>query len=452
MQNKNFFNMLFNRQSKVRNEKLVFNKTIVSTFIEEEIVKPDIDKANYFGVIGEIVEVVTQATEALGSGVALETMAMLSASIDPENISLSHGTHRTSIRINAMLVGKTGHGKGVSSKQMKAIYSNMDEHSSKQLCPIFEGGISSPEGIITQIRDTDEEPSNSNLPPSTGNKLLVIDEEISRIFALSKAASSTLSNTLRTLFDGSPLEPLTKYNRISCSKPHVVIYGHITPRELLNKVNEVDVFSGFLNRYPMYYAERKVLKPFPDKISDETIHDLSCKLVGILEWANEKSRELSYSTCYKELWESQYEKLSNLGQEDEIECALLGRAKHYATMYAMLFATIDKSDVIYVKHLEVALAWIDYWQKSVRYLFKTKNIEMKKQKKQERLDKVFEVIKREIDANGGLAIGKTPVTKAFSGKYAAKEITAIIHDLATLENAKINVTLLKRNAMEISLR
>ncbi len=57
---------------------------------------------------------------------------------------------------------------------------------------------------------------------------------------------------------------------------------------------------------------------------------------------------------------------------------MMARAKHYAKMYSMLFATLDKSEVIYAKHLEVALGWIKYWQDSVEYLFNIKNQEMKR--------------------------------------------------------------------------
>ncbi|HCG5552359.1 TPA: hypothetical protein NJ627_003527 [Vibrio parahaemolyticus] len=427
-----------------------FRNTLPKKYVEDDVVKPEIHEENFYGVIGDVVDVISESTEALDVGVAIEIMGMLSASIEPENISLPYGSNKTVMRLNSILVGKTSHGKGISSKQLKPIYSKMKEINPELICPIFEGAISSPEGIITQMRDVNDDCVNNDLPPSTGHKIFVLDEEISRVFTLSKSASSTLSNTLRTLYDGTPVEPLTKYNRVRCSNPHFVLNGHITPEELVSKVDVLDFFNGFLNRYPMYYAERKVLKPFPKKISDEVIDELACKLLDILEWASEK-RELSFSTCYVSLWESEYERLTNIGGDDTVEAALLARARHYATMYAMLFATIDKSDVIYAKHLQVALSWVSFWHGSIRYLFSTKNNECKEKKYYEKLEKIFEVIKREIDANEGRAIGKTPITKAFSGKYNAKEITEAIHELASPQHDKIRVKVLKRNAMEISL-
>ncbi|ENE5199548.1 hypothetical protein ABNJ92_004700 [Vibrio parahaemolyticus] len=424
--------------------------TILNKYKSKDCIsKPEADKKCFYGVIGKIVDVIVQATEGLGEGVAIELMAFLSASMSPEKVWTPFGVHKTAIRCNGFLVAGTSQGKGISSSQLEVFIKKAIGINENVISPIFRGGISSPEGIIAQIRDN--ELDNINLPPSTGNNLLVVDEEISRILKIIKNPQSTLSNVLRTTYDGRPLEPLTKFNRIKCERPHVVIYGHITPRELILNVKEEDVYNGLLNRYPMYYSERKVLRPFPEEIKEIVIDELSSELVEILEWVNEKERKLSRSKCFEELWISVYEQLATIGEGDCFEESMMARVRHYATMYSMLFATLDKSEIMYAKHLEAALAWIKYWQDSVEYLFNIKNQEIKESLLSEASEKIFNVIKREIHANDGEAIGKSCITSAFSGKYSADLIQEVINELASGDSPKLNVERLKRNSYKISL-
>ncbi|MFW0993267.1 hypothetical protein ACEV84_14135 [Vibrio parahaemolyticus] len=413
------------------------------------IPKPVVEDKCYYGLIGRFVREIVQATEALGEGLAIELIALLSASISPDKIWTPFGSNRTVIRCNALLVAGTSHGKGISSSQLGSFIKKAKVLNENLIAPIFRGSLSTPEGVIAQIRDN--ELDNVNYPESTGNQLLVFDEEISSVLKIIQKTNNTLSNLLRKLFDGSAVEPLTKFNRIRCEKPHVVVCGHITPKELMLNVREDDVYNGFLNRYPMYYAERKVLKPFPDEIPEKVINELSRELIDILEWANEKERKLSYSNCFKERWNSVYKEIATLGEGNEFEESMMARAKHYAKMYSMLFATLDKSEVIYAKHLEVALGWIKYWQDSVEYLFNIKNQEMKESLLNEASEKIFNLIKREIHANGGNAIGKSCITSAFSGKYSADLIQEVINDLASGDSPKLNVERLKRNSYKISM-
>lgn len=417
--------------------------------IKDCVYKPKADEKCFYGVIGKIADVISQATEALSEGVAIELMALVGASISPEKIWTPFGAKKTVIRCNGFLVAGTSQGKGLSSSQLEAFIDKAIGINENVISPIFRGGISSPEGVIAQIRDNDLD--NINLPPSTGNKLLVVDEEISRILKIIKKPNETLSNVLRTTFDGRPLEPLTKFNRIKCERPHVVIYGHVTPRELILNVNEEDVHNGLLNRYPMFYAERKVLKPFPDEIKESVIDELASELVEILEWANEKEKMISRSECFEELWISVYPQLATMGKGDCFEESMMARVRQYTTMYSMLFAALDKSEVMYAKHLESALAWIKYWQDSIGYLFNIKKQEANESLLIEASEKILNFIKREIHENGGHAIGKSPITKKFSGKYDGQLIQDAIENLASGEYPQLNIERLKRNSYKISL-
>jgi hypothetical protein len=430
-----------------------YNKKNLSKLIEDEIKIPEISKEAYYGWLIDIENNICSKSEALTISAILEVMGLLSASIDPENLYLPYGATKTVIRLNSMCAGGTSSGKGVGSSQIRPVLNKIQDENSGLMSPIFRGGISTPEGIIAMIRDKDDSKINksSDMRVSTGNKLFVMDEEISRILTLSNNSASVLSNCLRNLFDGTPVEPLTKYNPVGCKKPHVALYGHITPQELLTVLKPVDIFNGFLNRFPIYFGSRTKSIPYPEVVSSQTIGDLSEKLSDTITWANDSVHQMKLSDCYKTMWEDKYDYLRTLGHGDDIEEALLCRSAHYAVMYAMLFAVIDKQEVITSAHLKASLAWIDHWHLSIRYIFKTAGKKMEQNKLKERAGKVFDVIIREIAANEDKPIGKTPITKAFSGKYTAKEINEILDDLQRTDPPKIKVTRHKRNTMEIEL-
>ena len=64
-----------------------------------------------------------------------------------------------------------------------------------------------------------------------------------------KREGNILSATIRNLWDGRDIEPLTKTSRLSATKPHAVIVGHTTSYELREKSTENDAANGLLNRF-----------------------------------------------------------------------------------------------------------------------------------------------------------------------------------------------------------
>jgi putative DNA primase/helicase len=65
--------------------------------------------------------------------------------------------------------------------------------------------------------------------------LLAIESEFDNVLSQLRRDSNTLSATIRNLFDGRDLEPLTKTSPTRATRPHVCILGHITGHELREK-------------------------------------------------------------------------------------------------------------------------------------------------------------------------------------------------------------------------
>ncbi|MEZ9651802.1 DUF3987 domain-containing protein [Vibrio lentus] len=449
--------------NKKRESSEVSSSTVTSHKIEEpttdrarlklvsDIQLPKLDNIGMYGVLKRAVDTICASTEALPTALAAEIMSWISVSTPIGSIYLRNGTGKTEVRLNAIIVAPTGEGKGIATRQFSAVRELISESEPDLFCPIFQGGLSTPEGLINMIRDTDSDNDVKGLEESLGSQLFVIEEEMAAIFSLANNPKSNFNPYFRGFFDGTPVAPLTKYNKISCAKPHVAFYGHITPQELLTVVKSIDLFNGFLNRFPIYHAKREKSIPIPEAISVNLIEELASELIDILEWVKEEDREMQRSNCFKLLWEEKYEQLRTLGPEDSVERALLSRAAHYALMYSMIFAVMDKSKIINVEHLKAALAWIDYWHQSITYIYSTESKRAKYTELEEKGKKVLDVIVREIKASEQDNIGKTPITKAFSGKFSSQDISEILEHLQSKPNPKIKVKKLPRNALKISL-
>ncbi|MCG9665819.1 DUF3987 domain-containing protein [Vibrio mediterranei] len=441
-----------NKGSKVNKVKVdtTINKTH-SPIENSDLCEPKLNPVGMYGILQIAVDVICDKTEALPTSLMAEIMSWISVSIPRGSVYLPYGTGTTEARVNVIVVAPTGEGKGIATRQFGKVRELIELNNAGLYCPVFQGGLSTPEGLISMIRDNGNDDKDTELEDSLGSQLLVIEEEMASIFALANNPKSNFSPYFRTFFDGTPVAPLTKYNKIACNKPHVAFYGHITPQELLTVVKTVDMFNGFLNRFPIYYSKREKSVPIPEGISKSLVEGLASGLAEILTWVKVEDREMKRSECFIALWEDKYEHLRTLGPENSVERALLSRAAHYATMYSMIFAVMDMTTLITAKHLEAALAWVDYWHQSIKYIYKTESKKAKKAELDEKGEKVFSVIEREIKLSEKKYIGKTPITKAFSGKYSPQEISEVIDYLKNKPNPRITVERLPRNALKISL-
>lgn len=428
------------------NKKSTFRKNV-------DIVKvrPELTEDGKYGFIGKLMDILSKGTEAIPEFIGAEFLSLLSVSIYRGNIYTSFAAGKTVPRLNCLLIAKTGEGKGFSSSQLNVLKEKVNDIEKGLLSPEHLGGVSTTEGIVNEIRDDIEDVHGETIKGVDDKRLFIFEEEFVNVFKKVRKNDSTLSASIRTLFDGKKLEPLIKYNKIGCEKPHVIFLGHMTPAELSCETKSVDIANGFMNRFPIYRGMKQPDIPFQNNTKENELNELALSFVEILKWCNYKKQKLEYSDCYKSLWEKEYSRLRNLGAEDTLERSLMTRAAHYASMYAMLFAVTDMSVVITSEHLKAALAWVDYWHQSIRYIYNTEFDAIEADKQKDIAQEVYKSIKRLVNDNDGKPIGKTPLTKTFSGRYTSKEISDALKYMQELSEPPIKVVLQPRNKHEIHL-
>lgn len=415
-------------------------------------IRPQLATEGKYGLLAKIAETLSKGTEAHFEAILMQLLTVVSISIPRELKTLPFGANVTEHRVNSLIIAPTGGGKGLSDDQVAALIevaTNLASKEDKELpfplyAAILSGGLSSGEGLSNHLRDSEN-------PNSDDKRLVIIEAEFQSVLSKSHGKESILSATIRKLFDGKTLTSMTKSDPYVCSAPHVAIIGHMTPSELCHELSNSAIANGFANRFPVICLFRKKAVPFPTVTDKAVLESLARDLNDVMYWANSDSNELYYSDCYRKLYEEQYERLKSLGPDDSVEQKLMTRASHYATMYSMLFAICDKSNAVTAKHLEAALAWVDYWHSSIRYIFNTERAEKIAAGKKLQADKVLETIKKLSAASGSNVITKTPLSNALGKSCSAKELSEALRALQELPEPPIRVVRGKHNKHTIYL-
>src|SRR5262249_17840431 len=119
------------------------------------------------------------------------------------------------------------------------------------------GGLSTGEGLIQKVADKAEK------------RLYVVEPEFSKVFAQIRREGNILSQILRESYDSGNLAKLTT-NPVQAHGAHIAITGHITPEELHDRFNHIEMANGFGNRF-LWFAVKsdKILprcQPIPNSV------------------------------------------------------------------------------------------------------------------------------------------------------------------------------------------
>jgi putative DNA primase/helicase len=343
---------------------------------------PTMAPAGLPGLVREIVDAACRSSEAHAVAVAANVICWFACAVG-RGPWQAIGDAKIHCRPNMLIVGKSSKArKGTAEITAREVFRRADELlrarlGTKDVLRFHAGGLSTGEGLAYAIRDG-QEPDEKGKGGDEGIKdkrLNVIESEFANVMAQVKREGATLSAVVRNVFDGRDIEPLTKTSQTRASKPHVVIVGHITGFELREKSTENDAANGLLNRFVIVHVHRPKLVPLPEPTPDDVLDRLAFRLADAIEYASRgnvhahNAHEITLLPEARELWCDRYAEITR--DRDGRGGNLLARSEMYARMLAMIFALMDLRSEIEPCDLHAALAWIDYWHRSVTYIFQT---------------------------------------------------------------------------------
>jgi hypothetical protein len=333
---------------------------------EQKTAWPEMDKAAYYGLAGDVVKTIDPHTEADPVAILLQLLTGF-GNLAGNNPFYRIEGDRHHANLFLVLVGATSKArKGTSAGRVRQILSPVDE---LWRC---KGGLSSGEGLIDQIKDEIKkwDPKNKTFevvdPGVTDKRLLVAEAEFAAVLRVCERHGNSLPMILRNAWDSLTLETMVKHSPLKATNPHISIAGHITEEELRMNLTRTDMASGSANRFIYALVKRSKLLPDGGNLSDQEIMRLSILVKDAATFAKQCGR-VTMTDETRKLWETIYKDLSE-GQPGLLG-AIVARGEAQVTRSALVYALLDKCERIDMAHLNGAIAVWEYCEASAAHIF-----------------------------------------------------------------------------------
>jgi hypothetical protein len=195
---------------------------------------------------------------------------------------------------------------------------------------------------------------------------LYMTGEFASVLKVASRDGSILSETLRDIWDTGYLRCTTKHNPLTATDAHIGIIGHITIDEIKKLLTSIDMANGFANRFLWLCVKRSKSLPEGGNLSSVNFQPLINRLREAVAFSRQ-SRQLVRDNEARQAWQVVYDMLAE--NRTGLADTLLARAEAIVFRLSILYALLDCSAEIRLKHLNAALALWQYAEDSAAYIF-----------------------------------------------------------------------------------
>jgi hypothetical protein len=335
----------------------------------------------FYGVAGDIVGIIQPASEASREAILAQLLVAIGNLI-------GRGPHRKQAGIHhlnefTVLVGETATArKGTSWVAINNLLKSVNED---WLSNRLRDGFQSGESVIHAVRDAQygiipvnkrkagqaEKAEKTLVDEGVSDKrLLIVEEEFARLLTVASRPGNTLSSTLRKAWDAKQwLHTEGKISPEKATGAHISMIGHVTIKELLDCLTEVENRNGFSNRVLWIATKRGQKLPLPPWI-DWRQHPFVLKqLAKVIEHlgAPDSKREIHWSDEAEKDWCKFYKSIKT--SAEGIVGSIVARSDAHVLRLTMLFAVLDASSLMKPEHLKAAIAFWQYCERSASWIF-----------------------------------------------------------------------------------
>lgn len=325
---------------------------------------PNLDPAALQGTAGSIVREVAPTTEAHPAALLAILLSTFGAWVGTGSyLYRANSVHPG--RVWPLITGRTSDGaKGTAQAVIERLFREVAKTSEWPLKTVR--GLSSGEGLIEQVAD-EKDDDTGDITPRADRRLLVVEEEYAKVLAQFERSGNTLSMTLREAWDGKSLQSVTRSNPVTATDPSITVIGHVTPRELRERMTSAEVFGGGLNRMLIVASRRTQLLPEGGNLPDGMVADIAGQLADRLRKLSGLG-EVPFTPAAIEAWEPIYRDLARPRPDGPVT-ALLARGRPMIPRIALVYALLDGSQAVDAEHLQAARALWAYTEESIHWLY-----------------------------------------------------------------------------------
>jgi hypothetical protein len=312
--------------------------------------------AAYHGLLGEIVRRLEPETEADPVAILAQLLVCFGAAVGRGAFFEVEATRHHPQEF-VLVVGESATSrKGTSWNHARRLIATADATLGERILT----GLSSGEGLVWAVRD----PTASD-PGIPDRRLVAFEAEFASALKACARDNSTLSATLRSAWDGRPLQLLTRTAPARSTNAHVTVVGHITAAELRYHLTGLELANGLANRFLLICCRRMRLLPEGGASDPLAGTGLLRLLAATIEHARTAGR-LTFQASARELWHHAYLQLAH-DQQPGIAGAIRARAEAHTIRLALIYALSDGERQINTEHLQAALAIWDYAARSASW-------------------------------------------------------------------------------------
>jgi hypothetical protein len=328
----------------------------------------------FHGLAGEIVRTLEPATEADPAGLLFQFLACFGNVVGrAAHFAVEADRHHTNEFV--VLLGRTSKGrKGTSWGHIRKLLEESDpewERDRVQLSSgeglkwsvrdaIFKREAVKEKGRVVGHQEVEADPGVSD------KRLLVTEPEFAQVLKQCDRQGNILSAVIRLAWDSGNLQSMTKNDAVRATGAHVSLIGHCTCEEVRRYLSVTEMASGFGNRFLWVCVQRSKVLPEGGCPDADVLDELKIRLVEAINFARRVER-VGFDAVARAVWHKIYEPLSE--GKPGLAGALLARGEAHVVRLALLYALLDRSDVIQAPHLMAALALWQYVQSSVYSVF-----------------------------------------------------------------------------------
>jgi hypothetical protein len=330
-------------------------------------------KEAFYGIAGKIVKIATDNSELRPEAVLAQFLTAFGNMLGRGLYKYQESRHGTNINVG--IIGTTADGaKGGSWRTVKNLIRSVGPNYSERISGGHQSGEAIIEDICDEVQGKNSEGETITITPEQPDKrLLLVEEELSRIFRVQGRGGSIITHILRQCYDSPDvLAAKSRQSQLKSTGAHVSLIGHITPEELKSSMNNVEVYNGFANRIIWIASERTQDIPEPKWVRWDTEQaGIVCELRSVLTaFAKKTEWEFNFSDEGREEWIKAYYAFNAASRgKSGLMGALLARAKPNVLRLSLIYAALDRCDKIEPEHIAAARAVWDYSVESARWGF-----------------------------------------------------------------------------------
>lgn len=317
-------------------------------------------EAAYQGRIGSIVRAILPHTESDPAAV-LSQLLVACGNASGRGGHFYVGETRHGINIYTVIVGDTAKTrKGDSSNFVLSPFRVVDrDWVEKQV----QGGLSTGQGLIALAASADNSDAQSH-----DKRFLFLEDEFTSVLRRMRSAGNTLSAVLRQAWNGGTLRVTTRKSLLYVDDAHISLIGHVTRPDLLQYLNESDIYGGLFNRILWFCVRRSKLLPDGGRLPEQDFNTLVTDLRIALEFAS-KNRRVDLSPKANALWQEVYYELTTPPASTPLVDAVTARGEPQVRRLATIYALMDLSPVVKLQHLHAALEVWRFCNDSAHFIF-----------------------------------------------------------------------------------